>query len=230
MIQILIIEDDYRLADIHQRFLMEVDYVNIVGKALSGKEAIELASKNKVDLVLLDLYLPDMMGIEVIQELRKHQDGVDVIIISAASEKETVGKVIRSGIFDYIIKPVIKERLVNTIDRYKSLQSKLVEQANVEQGVLDYYFGFSMDKELEVLKTTPKGIDPLTLEKVKEIMVEIQQGISAEKMGEKIGASRTTARRYLEFLIAQGEITADLEYGTIGRPERIYYQKEYKLK
>ncbi|WP_339226975.1 response regulator [Oceanobacillus sp. FSL K6-2867] len=226
MIQILIIEDDYRLADIHQRFLMEVDYVNIVGKALTGKEAIDLASKNDIDLVLLDLYLPDMMGVEVLQELRKHQEDVDFIIISAASEKETVGKVIRSGVFDYIIKPVIKERLVNTIERYKSLQSKLVEQANVEQGVLDHYFGVSAGKELEALKPTPKGIDPLTLEKVKEIIAEIQQGISAEKMGEKIGASRTTARRYLEFLIAQGEITADLEYGTIGRPERIYYQKD----
>lgn len=228
MIQILIVEDDYRLADIHQRFLMEVDYVNIVGKALTGKEAINLASKNEIDLVLLDLYLPDMMGIEVIHELRKHKPDMDVIIISAASEKEIVGKLIRSGIFDYIIKPVIKERLTETMERYQKIQSKLLAQNIVEQGVLDNYFGISVEKELELelINTTPKGIDPLTLEKVQEIMQEIQQGITAEKLGERIGASRTTARRYLEFLIAQGEIIADLEYGTIGRPERIYFMNK----
>lgn len=226
MIQILIVEDDYRLADIHQRFLMEVDYVNIVGKALTGKDAINLASKNEIDLVLLDLYLPDMMGIEVIHELRKYKPDMDVIIISAASEKEIVGKLIRSGIFDYIIKPVIKERLIETMERYQKIQSKLLAQNIVEQGVLDNYFGISVEKELELINTTPKGIDPLTLEKVKEIMQEIQQGITAEKLGEKIGASRTTARRYLEFLIAQEEIIADLEYGTIGRPERIYFMNK----
>ncbi|WP_067729119.1 response regulator [Oceanobacillus damuensis] len=223
MIQILIVEDDYRLADIHQKFLMELDYVHIVGKALTGKEAIEIASKKDIDLVLLDLYLPDMMGIEIIKELRNYQPDVDVIIISAASEKGVVGRAIRSGVFDYIIKPVIKERLIDTVARYNNIQSKLVEQNIIDQRVLDNYFGLSADHSIEPLKATPKGIDPLTLEKVKEIMEEIQQGITAEKMGKKIGASRTTARRYLEFLISQGKIVADLEYGTIGRPERIYH-------
>lgn len=226
MIQVLIVEDDYRLADIHHQFLIGVKDVNIVGKALTGNEAINLAAKSKVDLVLLDLYLPDMLGIELIQKLRIHQPDIDFIVISAASEKEIVGKLIRSGIFDYIIKPVIKERLIDTILRYKELQSRFENQHIVEQPVLDNYFGVSINNEpVQSLKVTPKGIDPLTLEKVKEIMLEIHKGITAEQLGLKIGASRTTARRYLEFLIAQGEIVADLEYGTIGRPERIYVKK-----
>lgn len=226
MIQILIVEDDYRLADIHQRFLSELDYTHIAGKALTGKEAIEFTSQNEVDLVLLDLYLPDMLGIEIIKELRVYQPNIDFIIISAASEREIVGKTIRSGVFDYIIKPVIKERLIETIARYRELQINFNNEQVVEQPILDKYFGVSMNKESKLLKVTPKGIDPLTLEKVNEMMEEIQEGITAEQLGEKIGASRTTARRYLEFLIAQGEIVADLEYGTIGRPERIYVKKE----
>lgn len=226
MIQILIVEDDYRLADIHQQFLQEIENVNIVGKALSGKEAIKIASEKEIDLVLLDLYLPDMMGVDVIHELRKYNSDMDVIIISAASEKEIVGKLIRSGIFDYIIKPVIKERLIETIERYNTLQYKLVEQKLVEQGVLDKYFGISIENKLKPESITPKGIDPLTLEKVRNIMLGVQKGISAEKLGEEIGASRTTARRYLEFLIAEGDIIANVEYGTIGRPERIYVNKE----
>src|SRR5699024_2868189 len=109
--------------------------------------------------------------------------------ISAASEREIVGKVIRSGIFDYIIKPVIKERLIDTIGRYKELQSKLENQNLIEQGVLDNYFGISKKKEQEIIKPTPKGIDPLTLDKVREMMEETQGGITAEQLGEKIGAS-----------------------------------------
>ncbi|MHA6252785.1 response regulator [Oceanobacillus sp. CAU 1775] len=228
MIQILIVEDDYRLADIHQRFLTDLDYVNFVGKALTGKDALELVENNKVDLVLLDLYLPDMLGVEIINKMRIKQPNIDFIVISAASESDIVGKVIRSGVFDYIIKPVIKERLVETVLRYRDLQSKFINKSNIEQQVLDNYFGVASEKADKVLKPTPKGIDPLTLEKVNEMMQEIHEGVTAEQLGEKIGASRTTARRYLEFLIAQGEIIADLEYGTIGRPERIYVKNNRK--
>ncbi|MCM3740883.1 response regulator [Oceanobacillus luteolus] len=224
MIKILIIEDDYRIAEIHKRFLEELDYVTVVGKALTGKEAIEIAGKNKVDLVLLDLYLPDLMGEEIIDELRKTEQEMDFVVVTAASEKEIVGKLLRSGIFDYIIKPVIKERLLETVARYREFKKSLLEKKSIEQNFLDDFFGVSVDEKNEHrVKPTPKGIDPLTLEKVREILFNSEQGITADKLGEKIGASRTTARRYLEFLISEEEVVADLRYGTIGRPERIYF-------
>lgn len=224
MIKILIIEDDYRIAEIHKRFLEELDYVTVVGKALTGKEAIEIAGKNKVDLVLLDLYLPDLMGEEIIDELRKTEQEMDFVVVTAASEKEIVGKLLRSGIFDYIIKPVIKERLLETVARYREFKKSLLEKKSIEQNFLDDFFGVSVDEKNEHrVKPTPKGIDPLTLEKVREILFNSEQGITADELGEKIGASRTTARRYLEFLISEEEVVADLRYGTIGRPERIYF-------
>ena len=224
MIKILIIEDDYRIAEIHKRFLEELDYVTVVGKALTGKEAIEIAGKNKVDLVLLDLYLPDLMGEEIIDELRKTEQEMDFVVVTAASEKEIVGKLLRSGIFDYIIKPVIKERLLETVARYREFKKSLLEKKSIEENFLDDFFGVSVDEKNEHrVKPTPKGIDPLTLEKVREILFNSEQGITADKLGEKIGASRTTARRYLEFLISEEEVVADLRYGTIGRPERIYF-------
>lgn len=223
MIQILIVEDDYRIADIHHSFLKKIDDVSIVGKALTGKEAIKLVSEYKVDLVLLDLYMPDMTGTKVIKALKKYKQDIDVIVISAAFEKEIVGEVIRDGIFDYIIKPIKKERLIETIFRYKKLRKELDYGEVIDQKFLDDYFGIQVDNSNASIQLTPKGIDPLTLEKVKEIMQRLKDGITAEEMGGRIGASRTTARRYLEYLISQNEISADLEYGAVGRPERKYY-------
>ncbi len=106
--------------------------------------------------------------------------------------------------------------------------NKSLRKNTIEQHDLDHFFGIRATEESdnERLKNTPKGIDPLTLEKVKEIMQHTNHGITAEKLGEQIGASRTTARRYLEFLISEKEVVADLQYGTIGRPERIYFKIE----
>lgn len=226
LIKVLIVEDDYRIAEIHEKFLEELDGITVISKALTGKEALEIAKQHDVDLVLLDLYLPDIFGENLLKKLRKLKKNIDFVIISAASETHIVERLLRSGIFDYMIKPVIKERLLETIERYIDFVRTLKKKHVVEQKFLDSYFGFdtSDDKNSRNIKDTPKGIDPLTLEKVKEIMEDTTEGITAEKLGEKIGASRTTARRYLEFLISEGEVTADLQYGTIGRPERIYFK------
>lgn len=69
----------------------------------------------------------------------------------------------------------------------------------------------------------PTGINSLTLDKVKTLMALENSGITAEELGEKMGASRTTARRYVEYLVTTGECRAELAYGIIGRPERKYY-------
>ena len=62
----------------------------------------------------------------------------------------------------------------------------------------------------------------MTLDKIRCLFKQETGQLTADEAGEKIGASRTTARRYLEYLITTGELVADLSYGTVGRPERSY--------
>ncbi|MGO4889223.1 response regulator [Anaerobacillus sp. MEB173] len=224
MTRIIIVEDDYRIASIHEKFIKKMSNVTVVGKALTGKEAISLVESNDVDLVILDLYLPDMLGTEIIEHLRTLNNNIDFVIISAATEKDIVGQILRNGVFDYIIKPVNMERFIDTINRYKKMKQNFDADDSVDQAFLDHYFGYKKETSLPN-KQTPKGIDPLTLDKVKEIITQLKEGITAEEMGIQIGASRTTARRYLEYLISVGEISAELEYGAVGRPERRYYVK-----
>ncbi|OZU88158.1 DNA-binding response regulator [Virgibacillus indicus] len=224
MIKAVIVEDDYRIAGIHEEFLKKASDIAVVGKALNGKEAITLIKAKEADLVLLDIYMPDILGTDMIQELRRINPNLDFIMVSAATETDIVSEVIRNGIFDYIIKPVKMERFIETIERYKQMKEKLDVKKEVDQSFLDDYFGYKSDSKPQE-KQTPKGIDPLTLEKVIGIINTIDGGITAEEMGAKIGASRTTARRYLEYLISVGNISAELEYGVVGRPERRYYVK-----
>lgn len=221
MIQVIIAEDDYRIANIHEEFIEKVNGFNVVGKALNGEDTIKLVTEKQVDLVLLDVYMPDILGSDIIQAIRNIDSTIDIIMITAATETGIVGEVIRNGVFDYIIKPVKMTRFIETVERYKEMKEKLERTKEVDQSFLDDYFGRPSDSSPSV-KETPKGIDPLTLEKVKEILHQMKDGITAENMAAEIGASRTTARRYLEHLISTGDITAELAYGVVGRPERRY--------
>lgn len=220
MIDVIIVEDDFRIAKIHEEFIEKVTGFKVVGKALNGDNAIKLVQNNEIDLVILDVYLPDILGVDLIDKIREMDSNIDFIMVSAATETELVGEIIRNGVFDYIIKPVKMERFIETLERYQEMKERLDKQSEVDQLFLDKYFGHLPNNGL---KDTPKGIDPLTLEKVSKTIQSLKSGITAEEMGSRIGVSRTTARRYLEYLISTGEVMAELEYGIVGRPERKYH-------
>ncbi|WP_430790804.1 response regulator [Virgibacillus flavescens] len=221
MIHVVIAEDDFRVAGIHEEFLSKISDVKVVGKALNGKETLQLVEKHSIDLILLDIYMPDILGTELIGEIRKIDGSIDIVMISAATDKLMVESTLKNGVFDYIIKPVKMDRFIETIEKYKRTKNSLNDKSEIDQSFLDDYFGY---QQIENPRTelTPKGIDPLTLKKINEIIENSHGGLTAEEMGVEIGASRTTARRYLEYLISIGKCTAQLEYGIVGRPERKY--------
>ncbi|MFZ3578398.1 response regulator [Virgibacillus sp. DJP39] len=221
MIRIVIAEDDYRVAGIHEAFLSKISDVEVIGKALNGEDTLQLVKKLPIDLILLDIFMPDILGTKLIRKIRDLNASIDIIMISAATDKSMVEDALRNGILDYIIKPVKMDRFIETIEKYKNTRKILNKKEELDQAFLDNYFGHQqLDKSKSQL--TPKGIDPLTLEKIKSIIDTKQFGITADEMGVEIGASRTTARRYLEYLISIGTCTAQLEYGIVGRPERRY--------
>ncbi|WP_249869178.1 response regulator [Oceanobacillus saliphilus] len=223
-IHVVIVEDDYRIGNIHEEFLNKADGFKVVGKALNGQEALQLVTENEhVDLLLLDIYMPDFLGTEVMAEIRKINLSIDIIIISAATEKNIIEDAIRFGAFDYIIKPVKMKRFIETLERYKNMRMSLKSEQDIDQHLLDRFFGHSNQGETVQAALTPKGIDPLTLKKIEDIIYKTAEGITAEEMGSLVGASRTTARRYLEYLISEGTLVAELEYGAVGRPERKYF-------
>jgi two-component system, CitB family, response regulator len=225
VISVLIIEDDERIAEINRRFMEKVAGYQVIGVSMNEQEAKEQLEILRPDLVLLDLYFPDMNGLELLRYIKQHHRYTDVIMITAGKEVEAVREAIGVGVFDYIIKPVIFNRFQNTLLNYAEYRKKLDqwedERQSIDQEAIDQLM--SKNRKIKEKKSyLPKGIDKLTLEKVYEVMKKETDGLSADEVGKEIGASRSTARRYLEYLVSKGEAEADLSYGVVGRPERVY--------
>lgn len=225
MINVVIAEDDFRIAQVQEQFLLKVSGVKLIGKALNAKETIEILRNNRVDLLLLDIYMPDQLGTDILSEIRENHPTVDIIMVTAATEKAMLEKAIRHGVFTYLLKPVTLEKFIETIEAYKKKKKLLSSREEIDQSLIDRYFGMTNQAMIDQ-KDLPSGVDRLTLQKVREVMNELRAGVSIEEMGEKMGASRTTARRYLEYLVSINVCTAKHEYGIVGRPERKYYLSE----
>lgn len=229
-IEVLIVEDDSRIAEIQKRFLEQLDGFQTVGIAASYVEAKTFIEILQPDLLLLDVYFPDMNGLDLLKETKQQSKQIDVIMITATKEIQMVQEAISIGVFDYIIKPVVFERFKQSLVRYQEYHTKLLQLGRENTQLSQQQVDRLLRKELEGAGVggggekafLPKGIDPLTLEKVLDVLEKVGCGLTAELVAKEIGVSRTTARRYLEHLVSEDKIQADLAYGTVGRPERVY--------
>ncbi len=225
-VNVAIAEDDFRIAEIHSQFLSRIPEVRIAGKALSAAQTIDLLKGCKVDLLLLDIYMPDMLGTDLLLRIREEFPKVDIVMITAATDKNFLQTAMRNGVLNYLIKPVTMERFVHIITSYIEQRDMLNNKEEIDQDFVDRVFKKSgYIAKTSPLSALPKGIDPITLNKVEQVLDQSQKGLSAEQIGNKMGASRTTARRYLEYLISENKCRAEVEYGIVGRPERHYYQR-----
>jgi two-component system CitB family response regulator len=222
-LEVLIVEDDVRILEINRRFLEKIDGFTVIATATNGEQAKELLAVSRPDLVLLDVYLPDMLGIDLVWHIRQHYRNVDIIMITAAKEIEVVYEAMRGGVYDYIVKPLVFERFRERMESYREHYWRRAQSGVVEQEEIDRLLARGLHPAKPKGNLMPKGIDSLTLEKVIQAVKQAQNnGVTAEEVGTMIGASRTTARRYLEYLVEIGRVRADLVYGTVGRPERKY--------
>lgn len=225
-IEVLIVEDDLRIAEIQKRFIEQIEGFQTVGIAAGYIEAKTLIDILRPDLLLLDVYFPDMNGLELLKEIKLQSKQTDVIMITATKEIEKVQEAISIGVFDYIIKPLVFERFKQSLLRYQEFYEKLGQLGEGNSVVTQQQVDKLLRKEINDLTSEksylPKGIDRLTLEKVMEVIGKVEVGLTAESVAKEIGVSRTTARRYLEHLVSIEKIEADLTYGTVGRPERVY--------
>jgi two-component system CitB family response regulator len=222
-IRVLIVEDERKIAEINRRFVQRVDGFEVVGIATDTEQATDLLDVLDIDLVLLDIYLPSGSGLDLLKSIQQRNPDTDVIMITAAKEIDSVRESVKGGAFDYLLKPLVFERLQETLKKFRVFRARLSqmqkERRQISQDEIDQLINGDDKKEGLYL---PTGIDKLTLEKICLVITEEKEGLTAEQVSKSIGASRSTARRYLEYLVSEGRLKADLSYGTVGRPERVY--------
>ncbi|EPR37687.1 response regulator receiver and unknown domain protein [Desulfovibrio sp. X2] len=224
--RVLIVEDDERIAELHRRFTARVPGCEVLGIAHSLEDARDMARALKPHLVLLDLYFPEGSGMDFLRELRLEGLEIDVILITAAREMEPLKEALRGGVFDYLIKPVTAERFHDCLHKFHAYRRRLRDGSAIQQHDVDSLLHPAATRPLVGSGSLPKGIDTLTLGKVRGVFSADSGpvGRSADEVAVLIGVSRSTARRYLEFLISDGSLYADLVYGNVGRPERRYFR------
>lgn len=221
-IGILVVDDDFRVAGIHAAMVERVDGFEIVGTAHSAEEAREMAGRLQPELVLMDVYLPDGSGLDVVRTLREASDPPDVVVISAARDLTSIRQAIQLGAVHYLVKPFGFAALAERLASYRQLRSQLDElPEELSQSHIDDLLG-TLRPPAERVAAPAKGHSAPTLARVLAAVRECADDISASEVAAAIGISRATAQRYLNYLDQQGVVRLELRYGTAGRPEHRY--------
>ncbi len=224
-IEVLIVEDDERIAKIHESFIANIDGFQTIGMAHTVEEGKLWVDSLRPQLVLLDIYLPDDLGIELLNFIREKSPETDIILITGASETEIVRKAFINGVFDYLLKPLTLDKFTQCLLNYKE-KRLIFERGNIlsEEDIEQLWNSKNERNSSRKISDIPKGIDPITKSKVMEFIGTCKVGITAEMLGKNLGISRTTARRYLEYLLGEKLIHVEYIYGSVGRPERRYFK------
>jgi response regulator of citrate/malate metabolism len=220
MIRTLVVEDDALVAEVHASYVERVPGFTVAGVAHRATEALEILGSRPIDLVLLDFYLPDVKGLDMLRALRARSAApVDVIAVTAARDPESIRQAIAQGVSQYLVKPFAFATFADKLERYARYRAQVAGTAEPDQAEVDALLGTLRGSSA---RTLPKGLSATTLDHVRDTVREGGQALTASEVAGRCGLSRVTARRYLEHLVVEGELTLSMRYGGTGRPEHLY--------
>jgi response regulator of citrate/malate metabolism len=217
-VRVLVVEDDPVAAEAHRLYVERVNGFAVVGVVHSGAEALRTLRQQEVDLLLLDLYLPDAHGLDVCRAVRAAGHTVDVMVVTSARDLAVVRAAVSVGVVQYLLKPFTFASMRDKLERYGRFLAG-VEGKAAGQSEVDSLLSTLRGTEAPAL---PKGMSAPTLDAVISALQKASDGLSAGAASDDIGVSRVTARRYLEYLADNGLAVRSLQYGQIGRPELWY--------
>jgi response regulator of citrate/malate metabolism len=218
VISTLIVEDDYHVATIHSAYVRKVRGFAVAGHASSLASARTEIRRLAPMLVLLDLYLPDGHGLDLLREtLAGTGHRPDFLVITAARDMASVRAAMQLGTVHYLVKPFTFTQLQERLDAYRDLRGRLERTSEAEQHDVDALFGL-----LRGPAPLPKGQSGPTMSRIRELLQAASDDVSAGEIAEQVGISRSTAQRYLAEMARQGRIELRLHYGVTGRPEHRY--------
>lgn len=214
MIRVLVVEDDFRVAQVHVGFTHRVDGFTVVGTARTAAEARTFLAGNGTDLILLDTYLPDESGLDLLATLT-----TDTIMLTAACDAATIRAAHARGALNFLVKPFTAEQLADRLTAYRHYRSVLTGDRPLAQDEIDRAWRLLHDGDRPA---TPKGQSAVTVRLVTETLRRAGGALTAAEVATELGISRATAQRYLASLARSGSASMRLRYGATGRPEHLY--------
>lgn len=216
MIRVLVVDDDFRVADLHARFVGQVPGFEVAGIAHTARQAVELAQRLHPDLALLDQYLPDGAGTSIVGQL-----GCDVIMLTAAAQNAIVRDALGHGAINYLVKPFTDADLAERLRAYARFHRELAGDRTLDQADIDRAMRALRDGD-QIQAAVRKGRSSHTAQLVMAAVRTADQPVTSAEIADRLGLSRATAQRYLSDLAAAGRATVSLRYGCTGRPEHLY--------
>ena len=220
MYDVLIVEDDPMVAMINKQYVMQHSNFRVCKVCSDGLSAWEYLTANKVDLVILDQYMPQMTGLELLRKVRASEMPLSFIMVTAANDSASIDDALRLGIVDYLVKPFTNSRFNQALEVFISRQEALGEANSFNQKMIDDLISGT---PIVTTKELPKGIQESTLNTIRQYLKGNSDcELTGEKIADDIGISRVTVRRYMNYLILTGEIHGRMNYETGGRPSMLY--------
>jgi response regulator of citrate/malate metabolism len=217
MIRTLVVDDDFRVAEINAAYVERMPNFSVVAKSHTAAEAETAIGDLRPDLVLLDLYLPDEHGLDLLRRIRSLAAPPDVIVITAARDGDSIRAAIQLGAVHYLVKPFSFERLAEQLSAYRAMHTSVSRLAEASQEDVDKIYAL-----LRPLNRTPKGTSEPTVGAVLQSLRDAGIALTAGELADRVGISRPTAQRYLTHLLNAGLLDRELQYGTTGRPSHRY--------
>ena len=216
MLRVLIAENDPMVAEINRQYVYRSGGFEVVGICRDGKNTVEFLETHHVELLIADIFLPDIDGVELFGIIRERRFPVDVIVMTAASDREILRSVMRLGAIDYLVKPYTYERFDIALERYSAMNELLCRSEPLDQRSIDRILEDPIQKSEAV---RPKGIQEKTLCRIME-QIEKNRGewLTGEGIAEMTGLTGVTVRRYMSDLVSNDIVLGEMNYETGGRP------------
>ena len=236
-LRVLVVEDEPVALEAHAAYVGRVEGFDVVATAGTAKAALQALQAHHVDVVLLDMNLPDGHGLDIIRSMRAAGHRADVIAVTSARDLDVVRGAVSLGVVQYLLKPFVFATLRDRLEAYAAYRRQLPssERVDSQAEVDDLLAGVRPSARTSL----PKGMSEELLGRVTRALRDSAsaqsppaqglstqgvstQGLSATELGEVVGVSRVTARRYAEFLCDARVAARRSRYAGQGRPEVEY--------
>ncbi|HEY8172941.1 MAG TPA: response regulator transcription factor [Dehalococcoidia bacterium] len=187
----LMIVDDHEVVRMGLKAAIEVeDDFNVVAEAANGREAIDRARAHRPDIVLMDVRMDGVNGIEACREIRSEMPDIKVLMLTSYAEEETVVAALLAGAAGYVLKNVARARLIEALRSVARGETML--DSKVTKSVLE-----------KLVNSPPKQQDDDLTAREREVLVLIAEGATNKEIAAKLVVSENTARNHVSHILGK---------------------------
>ncbi|QQK80352.1 response regulator [Salicibibacter cibi] len=225
MIKVGTVEDEPLVVKFHKLYLEKLPGFLWTGSAATLAEGKRLVKESSIDVLLLDVYLQEESGLDLLRYIRQQELALDVILITSANDRDSVQIGYRFGAIDYLIKPFTYDRFQDAMLKYKD--SLAGDPFIYSQEDVDRLF---RDRQSTETRTLPKGITKETALRVLGAFKDQEEWLTAAALSEATVISHVSLRKYLRYFLENSWIEKDVVYQSSGRPLQHYRLTSQGLK